>query len=64
MGRESSPGAKRILWPTIPGSQGQASGTPMHLCLNKLAYAFDFLEKRGGGGGGGANSECIHIIKT
>ena len=33
VGRESSPGDKRILKPTIPGSQGQASSTPTHSVL-------------------------------
>ena len=35
MGRESSPGDKRIPKPTIPGSQGQAPTTPTHSVLNK-----------------------------
>ena len=33
MDRESSPGDKKILEPTIPGSQGQASSIPMHSVL-------------------------------
>ena len=37
MGRESSPGDKRILEPTIPGSQGQASSDPReHMSNYKL----------------------------
>ena len=38
MGGESSPGDKRILEPTIPGSQGQASSDPReHMCSYKLS---------------------------
>ena len=39
MGRESSPGDKRILKPTIPGSQGQAFSTPTHSVLVRKAKA-------------------------
>ena len=41
MGRESSPGDKRILKPTIPGSQGQASSTPTHSVLQKLEFVLE-----------------------
>ena len=41
MGGESSPGDKRILKPTIPGSQGQASSLPMHKsCLAKCEIKY------------------------
>ena len=35
MGRESSPGNKIILKPTIPGSQDQAPSSPTHSCCRE-----------------------------
>ena len=37
VGRESYPGGKRILKPTIPGSQGQAPSNPTHSVLVRKA---------------------------
>ena len=35
------PGDKRILKPTIPGSQGQASSTTTHSVIEKVEFALE-----------------------
>ena len=44
MGRESSPRDKRILKPTIPGSQGQAPSSPTHSMLGKFKDESSILD--------------------
>ena len=56
MGGESSPGA-------IPGSQGQASRNPKHLCLiiSEHAHNPSILPKRGGGGSLAIPCKCRYV---
>ena len=44
VGRESSPGDKRFLKPTIPGSQGQAPSSPTHSMLGKFKDESSILD--------------------